>query len=142
METLKDLQIEEADKSRLQSEIESTIEAKVQERLDQEVSGLKSKNDELLAEKKAIQKAKEEADANALNEREKLSPNNSTTNGTKGHKHDCKEECKGNQLIVERPPQKRGIVAVSKFEKRTRSYALYRIHFLIALKLCMAQVSR
>jgi len=76
METLKDLQIEEADKSRLQSEIESTIEAKVQERLDQEVSGLKSKNDELLAEKKAIQKAKEEADANALNEREKQAQEN------------------------------------------------------------------
>ena len=76
METLKDLPIEDADKSKLQSEIESTIEAKVQERLDQEVAGLKSKNDELLAEKKAIQKAKEEADAKSKQEQEKNAQEN------------------------------------------------------------------
>lgn len=76
METLKDLKIEDADKEKLQIEIESTIEAKVQERLDQEIAGLKSKNDELLAEKKAIQKAKEEADAKARDEREKQAQEN------------------------------------------------------------------
>ncbi len=76
METLKDLPIEDADKSKLQTEIESTIEAKVQERLDQEVAGLKSKNDELLAEKKAIQKAKEQADAKARDDKEKQAQEN------------------------------------------------------------------
>jgi hypothetical protein len=76
METLKDLQIEDADKAKLQTEIDSTIEAKVQERLDQEVSGLKSKNDELLAEKKAIQKAKEQADAKARDDKEKQAQEN------------------------------------------------------------------
>jgi multidrug efflux pump subunit AcrA (membrane-fusion protein) len=76
METLKDLPIEDADKAKLQTEIDSTIEAKVQERLDQEVSGLKSKNDELLAEKKAIQKAKEQADAKARDDKEKQAQEN------------------------------------------------------------------
>ena len=71
METLKDLQIEDAEKEKLQTEIESTIEAKVQERLDQEIAGLKSKNDELLAEKKAMKRAKEEADAKARDEKER-----------------------------------------------------------------------
>lgn len=76
METTNELPIEDADKSKLQSDIDSTIEAKVQERLDQEIAGLKSKNDELLAEKKAIQKAKEEADAKARDEREKQAQEN------------------------------------------------------------------
>ena len=76
METLKELQIEDAEKEKLQTEIESTIEAKVQERLDQEIAGLKSKNDELLAEKKAIQKAKEKADAQARDEKEKQAQEN------------------------------------------------------------------
>jgi acetyl/propionyl-CoA carboxylase alpha subunit len=76
METTNELPIEDADKSKLQSDIDSTIEAKVQERLDQEIAGLKSKNDELLAEKKAIQKAKEESDAKARHEREKQAQEN------------------------------------------------------------------
>ena len=76
MENTNELPIEDADKSKLQSDIDSTIEAKVQERLDQEIAGLKSKNDELLAEKKAIQKAKEEADAKARDEREKQAQEN------------------------------------------------------------------
>tara|TARA_E500000318_G_C3540128_1_gene204275 strand:+ start:226 stop:900 length:675 start_codon:yes stop_codon:yes gene_type:complete len=76
METTNELPVEDADKSKLQSDIDSTIEAKVQERLDQEIAGLKSKNDELLAEKKAIQKAKEEADAKARDEREKQAQEN------------------------------------------------------------------
>jgi hypothetical protein len=76
METTNELPIEDADKSKLQSDIDSTIEAKVQERLDQEIAGLKSKNDQLLAEKKAIQKAKEEADAKARDEREKQAQEN------------------------------------------------------------------
>ena len=61
METLKELQIEDAEKEKLQTEIESTIEAKVQERLDQEIAGLKSKNDELLAEKKGDSKSEGES---------------------------------------------------------------------------------
>lgn len=76
MENTNELPVEDADKSKLQSDIDSTIEAKVQERLDQEIAGLKSKNDELLAEKKAIQKAKEEADAKARDEREKQAQEN------------------------------------------------------------------
>jgi hypothetical protein len=76
METTNELPVEDADKSKLQSDIDSTIEAKVQERLDQEIAGLKSKNDQLLAEKKAIQKAKEEADAKARDEREKQAQEN------------------------------------------------------------------
>ena len=76
MEILNELEINEENKAKLKTEIDSTIEAQVKQRLDQEVAGLKSKNDELLAEKKAIQKAKEEADAKSKQEQEKNAQEN------------------------------------------------------------------
>ena len=76
MEILNQLEINEENKAKLKTEIDSAIEAQVKQRLDQEVAGLKSKNDELLAEKKAIQKAKEEADAKSKQEQEKNAQEN------------------------------------------------------------------
>ena len=71
MEFLNEVEVDEEVKKQLADKFKETLDKTVEERIAQEVSGLKSKNDELLAEKKAIQKAKEEADAKARDEKER-----------------------------------------------------------------------
>ena len=54
---LQDIEVDESVKEQLASRLNEAIEAKVSE----ELSGLKKKNDELLAEKKKVQQEREEA---------------------------------------------------------------------------------
>lgn len=66
MEALKDIELDDD----VKGQIAERLELEIQARLDQEVSGLKSKNDELIAEKRKAQEATEAAKARAKQEAE------------------------------------------------------------------------
>jgi hypothetical protein len=72
MEFLNDIDLDQELKTQLQQKIDEAMKAKVAEELENQTKGLKAKNDELLAEKKAIQRAKEESDAKTRAEAEEL----------------------------------------------------------------------
>ena len=72
MEFLNDIDLDQELKTQLQQKIDEAMKAKVAEELESQTKGLKAKNDELLAEKKAIQRAKEESDAKTRAEAEEL----------------------------------------------------------------------
>ena len=66
MEALKDIELDDDVKGKIAEQIEQEL----QSRLDQEVSGLKAKNDELIAEKRKAQEATEAAKTRAKLEAE------------------------------------------------------------------------
>ncbi len=66
MEALKDIELDDDVKGKIAEQIEQELQA----RLDQEVSGLKAKNDELIAEKRKAQEEREAAKARAKSEAE------------------------------------------------------------------------
>ena len=72
MEFLNDIDLDKELKTQLQQKIDEAMKAKVAEELESQTKGLKAKNDELLAEKKAIQRAREESDAKTRAEAEEL----------------------------------------------------------------------
>jgi predicted RNase H-like nuclease (RuvC/YqgF family) len=72
MEFLNDIDLDQELKTQLQQKIDEAMKAKVAEELESQTKGLKAKNDELLAEKKAIQRAREESDAKTRAEAEEL----------------------------------------------------------------------
>jgi len=76
MEFLNEIELDESVKKQLAEKIGETVNQTVEERIAQEVAGLKAKNDELLAEQKAAQRAKEEIDAKANAEKERLAQEN------------------------------------------------------------------
>jgi predicted nuclease with TOPRIM domain len=76
MEFLNEMELDESVKKQLAEKIGQTVNQTVEERIAQEVAGLKAKNDELLAEKKAAQRAKEELDAKANAEKERYAQEN------------------------------------------------------------------
>jgi len=76
MEFLNEIELDDSVKKQLAEKIGETVNQTVEERIAQEVAGLKAKNDELLAEKKAAQRAKEEIDAKANAEKERLAQEN------------------------------------------------------------------
>ena len=69
MEALKDIELDDDVKGKIAEQIEQEL----QSRLDQEVSGLKAKNDELIAEKRKAQEATEAAKTRAKMEAEEKS---------------------------------------------------------------------
>ena len=72
MEFLNEVELDETVKAQLAEKFNQTLQKTLDEKLAEEVSGLKAKNDELLAEKKAAQRAKEELDAKARAEKEEI----------------------------------------------------------------------
>lgn len=68
MEFLKEIELDDEIKGKLTE----GIQAYVQTQIEEQVTGLKAKNDELLAEKKRIQREKEKADAEARTEAERI----------------------------------------------------------------------
>tara|TARA_R110000764_G_scaffold17490_3_gene48039 strand:- start:57 stop:719 length:663 start_codon:yes stop_codon:yes gene_type:complete len=66
MEALKDIEMDEEVKGK----VAEVLERELQSRLDQEVSGLKAKNDELIAEKRKAQEESESARARAKSDAE------------------------------------------------------------------------
>lgn len=70
MEFLNEVELDDSVKQQLAEKFNKTLEQTLQEKIAEEVQGLKAKNDELLAEKKAAQRAKEEIDAKARAEKE------------------------------------------------------------------------
>lgn len=70
METLNSLELDDDVKAKLQAEIQAQIKAQTAASLEEYAKGLKAKNDELLAEKKAMQQAKLEAEEMARREAE------------------------------------------------------------------------
>lgn len=70
MDFLNEVELDETVKQQLSEKFNQTLEQTLQEKIAEEVQGLKAKNDELLAEKKAAQRAKEELDAKARAEKE------------------------------------------------------------------------
>jgi len=70
MDTLNSLEIDDEIKTKLQAEIQEQITARTAATVEEHVKGLKAKNDELLAEKKAMQQAKLEAEQLAKTEAE------------------------------------------------------------------------
>ena len=68
MEFLKEIELDDEIKGKLTE----GIQAYVQTQIEEQVTGLKAKNDELLAEKKRIQREKEKADAEARTEAERV----------------------------------------------------------------------
>ena len=76
MEFLNEVEVDDAVKQQLAEKFNETLNKTLEEKIAEEVAGLKAKNDELLAEKKAAQRAKEELDAKAKAEREKYAQEN------------------------------------------------------------------
>ena len=76
MEFLNETELDDAVKQQLAEKFKETLDKTLEERVAEEVSGLKAKNDELLAEKKAAQRAKEELDAKARAEKERYAQEN------------------------------------------------------------------
>jgi predicted nuclease with TOPRIM domain len=76
MEFLKDVELDDEVKQQLAEKFNQTLEQTLEEKIAEEVKGLKAKNDELLAEKKAAQRAKEELDAKANAEKERYAQEN------------------------------------------------------------------
>lgn len=76
MEFLNEVEVDDAVKQQLAEKFKETLDKTLEERIAEEVQGLKAKNDELLAEKKAAQRAKEELDAKARTEKERYAQEN------------------------------------------------------------------
>jgi len=76
MEFLNEVEIDDEVKKQLAEKFNETLSKTLEEKVAEEVQGLKAKNDELLAEKKAAQRAKEELDAKARTEKEKYAQEN------------------------------------------------------------------
>ena len=76
MEFLNEVELDDAVKQQLAEKFKETLDKSLEEKVAEEVSGLKAKNDELLAEKKAAQRAKEELDAKARIEKERYAQEN------------------------------------------------------------------
>lgn len=76
MEFLNEVEVDDAVKQQLAEKFKETLDKTLEEKIAEEVSGLKAKNDELLAEKKAAQRAKEELDAKARAEKERYAQEN------------------------------------------------------------------
>lgn len=72
MEFLNDVELPEEVKAQLSEKVQEFAQSQVEET----VQGLKTKNEELLAEKKRVQQAKEEADAKARAEAERIAQEN------------------------------------------------------------------
>src|SRR6056300_959554 len=76
MEFLNEVELDDAVKQQLAEKFKETLDKSLEEKVAEEVSGLKAKNDELLAEKKAAQRAKEELDAKARADQERYAKEN------------------------------------------------------------------
>lgn len=76
MEFLNEIEVDDAVKQQLAEKFKETLDKTLEERIAEEVAGLKAKNDELLAEKKAAQRAKDELDAKARAEKERYAQEN------------------------------------------------------------------
>jgi len=76
MEFLNEVELDEEVKKQLSEKFKETLDKSLEERIAEEVQGLKAKNDELLAEKKAAQRAKDELDAKARAEKERYAQEN------------------------------------------------------------------
>ena len=76
MEFLNEVEVDDAVKQQLAEKFKETLDKTLEERIAEEVAGLKAKNDELLAEKKAAQRAKDELDAKARAEKERYAQEN------------------------------------------------------------------
>jgi len=76
MEFLNEVELDDTVKQQLADKFKETLDKSLEEKIAEEVSGLKAKNDELLAEKKAAQRAKEELDAKARVEKERYAQEN------------------------------------------------------------------
>lgn len=76
MEFLNEVEVDDAVKKQLAEKFKETLDNTLEERIAEEVAGLKAKNDELLAEKKAAQRAKDELDAKARAEKERYAQEN------------------------------------------------------------------
>ena len=76
MEFLNEVEVDDAVKQQLADKFKETLDKTLEERIAEEVAGLKAKNDELLAEKKAAQRAKDELDAKARAEKERYAQEN------------------------------------------------------------------
>ena len=76
MEFLNEVEIDDSVKKQLAEKFSETLNKTLEEKVAEEVKGLKAKNDELLAEKKAAQRAKEELDAKARSEKERYAQEN------------------------------------------------------------------
>jgi hypothetical protein len=76
MEFLNEVEIDESVKAQLAEKFNETLNKTLEEKVAEEVAGLKAKNDELLAEKKAAQRAKEELNAKARAEEERYAKEN------------------------------------------------------------------
>lgn len=76
MEFLNETELDDAVKQQLAEKFKETLDKTLEEKVAEEVAGLKAKNDELLAEKKAAQRAKEELDAKARAEKERYAQEN------------------------------------------------------------------
>jgi hypothetical protein len=76
MEFLNETELDDAVKQQLAEKFKETLDKTLEEKVAEEVAGLKAKNDELLAEKKAAQRAKEDLDAKARAEKERYAQEN------------------------------------------------------------------
>ena len=76
MEFLNETELDDAVKQQLAEKFKETLDKTLEEKVAEEVAGLKAKNDELLAEKKAAQRAKDELDAKARAEKERYAQEN------------------------------------------------------------------
>lgn len=76
MEFLNEVELDDSVKKQLADKFSETLNQTLEQRIAEEVAGLKAKNDELLAEKKAAQRAKEELDAKANAEKERYAQEN------------------------------------------------------------------
>jgi len=76
MEFLNEVELDDTVKQQLAEKFKETLNKSLEEKVAEEVSGLKAKNDELLAEKKAAQRAKEELDAKARADQERYAKEN------------------------------------------------------------------
>jgi uncharacterized cupin superfamily protein len=76
MEFLNEVELDDTVKKQLADKFSETLNQTLEQRIAEEVAGLKAKNDELLAEKKAAQRAKEELDAKANAEKERYAQEN------------------------------------------------------------------
>lgn len=76
MEFLNEVELDDSVKEKLAEKFNETLSKTLEEKVAEEVAGLKAKNDELLAEKKAAQKAREEANAKAISEKERYAQEN------------------------------------------------------------------
>jgi len=76
MEFLNEVELDDSIKEQIKAKFDETLNQTVEQKIAEEVAGLKAKNDELLAEKKAAQRQKEEIDAKARAEEERYAKEN------------------------------------------------------------------